>query len=154
MEYKLNNNEGFLITKDGKSVDPMNLADQVAAIKQNGITGTTRNCYAICSTVANDPTKTATVTAGTPTLEAGLHVFVKFSYANKANSPTLNINSTGAKAIYYNGDRIYNEYAGKYMLSGVCEFVYDGTYWNLINNIPYFGADGTEIWINSSNPYI
>ena len=148
MEYKLNNNEGFLITKDGKSVDPINLADQVAAIKQNGITGTTRNCYAVCSTVPDDAIKTATVTSGTPTLEAGLHVFVKFNKTNNANNPSLNLNSMGAKSIKYGNDFIANG-LGKDMLSGVCEFVYDGTYWNLINKIPYYSGDGTDLWINA-----
>lgn len=102
-------------------------------IKQDGITGATINRFAICSTGAGTTTKTASITSGTFSLESGAQVLVKFNNANTANSPTLNINNTGAKQIYYKGAQITtgNE---KNFLNGVCLFVYDGTRWHLVEN--------------------
>lgn len=71
-------------------------------IKQDGITGATAHHFAVCSTAAGTAAKTANVLNGTPTLENGLRVTVFFENANTATSaPTLNINSKGAKNIYY-----------------------------------------------------
>lgn len=102
-------------------------------IKQDGITGATVNRLAICSTGAGTTTKTASIGSGTFSLESGAQVLVKFNSANTANSPTLNINGTGAKQIYYKGAQITtgNE---KNFLNGVCLFVYDGTRWHLVEN--------------------
>lgn len=102
-------------------------------IKQNGITGATRNSYGTCGTAAATAAKTANVTSGTPTLEAGLKVSIKFTYANTANSPTLNINSTGAKNIFHKGAQITSG-TNKALLAGVCDFIYDGTQWHLVGN--------------------
>ena len=99
-------------------------------IKQNAITGATGNNFASCTTAAATAAKTANVTAGTPNLEAGLTVHVNFTNANSVASPTLNINSKGAKAIFWEGVAIDANNAG--VLSGLCILVYDGTQWNLI----------------------
>ena len=40
------------------------------------------------------------------TLATGAKICVKFTVTNTASSPTLNVNSTGAKAIYYRGAAI------------------------------------------------
>lgn len=111
-------------------------------IKQNGITGATRNCYASCTTAAGTAAKTASVTSGTPTLEAGLKVSVKFSNKNTANSPTLNINSTGAKNIFHNGAQITSG-TNKGLLYGMVDFVYDGTQWCLVGNYVDSNSGGT-----------
>ena len=118
-------------------------------IKQDGITGATANRYATCSVAASTAAKTANVANGTPTLEAGLHVFVKFTYANTAASPTLNINSTGAKAIWYDGEVIGSDASAnvKGLLSGLCEFVYDGTQWHIVGKTAALTADEiTALW--------
>ena len=111
-------------------------------IKQNGITGATRNCYAACSTAAGTAAKTADVTSGTVTLEAGLKVSVKFANANTADSPTLNINSKGAKNIFHKGTQITTG-SNKGLLAGVVDFVYDGTQWHLVGNYIDSNSGGT-----------
>ena len=119
-------------------------------IKQNGITGATRNNYAECSIAAATAAKTATVTAGTPTLEKGLHVFVKFSNKNTASNPTLNINSTGAKAIWYDGAAISTDPAVVRLLDGVCELEYDGTQWHLLNKMAALSNDDIDtLWASA-----
>lgn len=116
-------------------------------IKQNGIIGATRNNYASCTTAAATAAKTASVTAGTPTLEAGLHVIVKFTNKNTASNPTLNISSKGAKAIWYDGAAISTDAAVIGLLDGVCEFVYDGTQWHLLGKMAALSNDDIDtLW--------
>lgn len=102
-------------------------------IKQDGVEGATVNRYCACSTAAGTAAKTASVTSGTFKLEAGAKVSVKFSSANTASTPTLNINSTGAKTIFHKGSQITTG-GNKSLLAGVVDFIYDGTQWHLIGN--------------------
>ncbi len=102
-------------------------------IKQDAVTGATGNHYASCTTAAGTAAKTASITAGTPSLEAGLRVSVKFSNANTAGTPTLNINSLGAKNIFHKGAQITTG-SNKALLAGLVDFIYDGTQWHLVGN--------------------
>jgi hypothetical protein len=102
-------------------------------IKQDGITGATVNRFGTCSTAAATAAKTVSITSGTYSLAAGLRVTVKFTYANTASTPTLNVNSKGAKNIFHKGAQITSG-ANKALLAGVCDFVYDGTQWHLVGN--------------------
>ena len=109
-------------------------------IKQDGITGATVNRFGTCSTAAGTAAKEVAVTAGTPTLEAGLTIRVLFSNANTASTPTLSIDGgTTAKGIKFMGETITTGNT-KDLLCGVCEFVYDGTSWNLIGEMPTWGT--------------
>lgn len=59
--------------------------------------------YATSSTESNVGDKIATLSSGEIVLTDGLTVSVTFTNGNTAESPTLNINSTGAKSVYTNG---------------------------------------------------
>lgn len=97
------------------------------------------NSYCECTTAAGTAAKTASLASGNVSgFSAGLRVAVKFTNANTADNPTLNISSTspvpgstGAKNIFVNGAQITTG-ANKGMLRGVCIFIYDGTQWHLI----------------------
>lgn len=112
-------------------------------IVQDGITGATVNRFGTCTIAAATAAKTVSVTSGTvPTLDAnasGLQVTVKFSNANTASNPTLNVDSKGAKKIYHRGSQITTG-TNKALLAGVCTFVYDNSLdsdnggWHLIGN--------------------
>lgn len=106
-------------------------------LKIDGITSDTTdkeiNCYGECSTAAGTAAKVVSITKGTFALGAGAKVIVKFTNANTANNPTLNVNSNGAKNIFHNGARITTS-TNKALLAGVVEFVYDGTQFNLVGN--------------------
>ena len=78
--------------------------------------------YGTCSTAAATVAKTVAVSGFV--LEVGATATVKFSYSNNASNPTLNVNSTGAKPIYYNGAAITASYL---KANRVYTFVYDGT---------------------------
>lgn len=83
--------------------------------------------YATCATAAETIAKVATVQNGTFTLDAGVKVSVKFTNANSVDSPTLNINSTGAKVIRWrNNNLTESQY---WTANQIIDFVYDGTYW-------------------------
>ena len=88
--------------------------------------------YATCNTAAGTVAKVATLAAGTLSLKAGATVAVKFTYANTASSPTLNIAGTGAKAMYIQGVRNVYWNAG-----ATVSFTYDGTNWRVASEPVY-----------------
>lgn len=93
-----------------------------------GNTGLFTTLYGTCDTAAATAAKTVTVDDFV--LEAQARVTVKFTYANSAASPTLNVNGNGAKAIRWRGAALPST---QYWAAGqVIDFVYDGTYWNMI----------------------
>jgi len=102
-------------------------------VKQDGVTGATVNRFGTCSTAADTAAKTVSITSGTFNLEAGARVSVKFTNANTAGTPTLNVNSKGAKNIFSKGSQITTG-SDKSLLAGTVDFIYDGTQWHLIGN--------------------
>lgn len=88
--------------------------------------------YATCDTAAGTVAKVATLASGTLSLKAGATVAVKFTYANTASSPTLNIAGTGAKAMYIQGVR------DVYWTDGATvTFTYDGINWRVASEPVY-----------------
>lgn len=88
--------------------------------------------YATCDTAAGTVAKVATLASGTLSLKAGATVAVKFTYANTASSPTLNIAGTGAKAMYIQGVR------DVYWTDGATvAFTYDGANWRVASEPVY-----------------
>lgn len=79
--------------------------------------------YGTCATAAGTAAKE--VTCSDFTLFTNATVIVKFSNANTASAPTLNVNGTGAKTI--------TGFESSSVLSGLCEFMYDGTNWCLLS---------------------
>lgn len=100
-------------------------------IKIDGVTGAGSNRYGVCATAAATVGKEVSITTGTFSLEAGATVRVKFTNANTAASPTLNVNNTGAKNIYSQGVQITTG-NNKGLLKGVCTFIYDGTQYHIL----------------------
>lgn len=62
---------------------------------------------------------------------------MKFSYDNTAAAPTLNVNSTGAKSIYYKGEAVA---AGLLKASYVYLFQYNGAQYELLNPVAQSGG--------------
>ena len=83
--------------------------------------------YATCSTDAAAAAKVATITPGSNfSLETGARVAVKFANANTAGSPTLNVNNTGAKAIYFKNAALTS--SSFWSAGQIIDFIYDGNY--------------------------
>ena len=88
--------------------------------------------YATCDTAAGTVAKVATLASGTLSLKAGATVAVKFTYANTATGPTLNIAGTGTKAMYIQGVR------DVYWADGATvTFTYDGINWRVASEPVY-----------------
>ena len=111
--------------------------------------------YATCGTGASTIAKVATLAAGTLTLKAGVTVAVRFTYANTASSPTLNVAGTGAKAIYTQGVRYAYWAAGATVV-----FTYDGANWRVASEPVYASTAtignpvGRNIYIDSTRVYV
>lgn len=83
--------------------------------------------YATCTTAESTTAKVGTLSSYS--LQTGGVVSVKFTYAVPA-SATLNINSKGAKAIYYKGAAI----TGSVIKAGdIATFIYNGSQYHLIS---------------------
>lgn len=83
--------------------------------------------YANCATASSTVSKEAILVDDNPTLvlETGVRVSVRFANANTAKSPTLNINNTGAKPIYLQGEPIKS--GSCWQANDTLDFVYNGT---------------------------
>ncbi len=86
--------------------------------------------YAVCSTEADMPEKT--VECSGFSLITGAEITVKFMVTNKAANPTLNVNGTGAKPIYYRGVPIA---AGTLAKNRTYSFKYNGEQYEEIGDI-------------------
>ena len=91
--------------------------------------------YGTCGTGAGTAAKVVTLSGFK--LYTGATIAVRFTYANTAASPTLNVNGTGAKAIYTMGTRYAYWSAGATVM-----FTYDGSYWRVCSE-PVYASTAT-----------
>lgn len=89
-----------------------------------------RITYGTCSTAAATAAKVVSCTGFS--LVTGAKIDVKFTVTNTAANPTLNVNNTGAKAIYYRGSAIS---AGYLAANRTYSFRYNGTQYELVGDI-------------------
>ena len=87
--------------------------------------------YGLCTTPGGTAAKVVSLSAF-DTLMAGVVIAVKFSQANTAASPTLNVNGTGDIPIYQYGTKAPgNTAATSWASNSIVTFTYDGTAWNM-----------------------
>ena len=86
------------------------------------------NFYGTCGTAADTVAKTASITGFS--LVSGAHVSIVFTNGISVASATLNINSTGAKPIYFNGAALQ---ANMIRANARVLLAYDGTNYNVIS---------------------
>ena len=109
------------------------MANVINSLKLGSGTYVFTTPYATCGTAAAEAAKVAATTPGSNfSLETGARVTVKFTVTNTAANPTLNVNSTGAKAIYYRGQPISASYL---MANRTYEFIYNGTQYELVGDL-------------------
>ena len=136
------------------------MANIIDSLKLGDIHGIIALPYGTCSTAAATAAKTVSLTNFV--LETGASVRIKFSNANSASTPTLNVNSTGAKNIRWNNANLPS--TQYWTANQVIDFVYDGSYWQMIGaakdtDTHYTtgltaGASGTTTNAAATNPYI
>lgn len=103
-----------------------NLAQEVARLDDI----TSRVTYGICATAAETPAKTAACDGFR--LVDGAEITVKFTVTNIAANPTLNVNDTGEKPIYYKGRPVFAKYLAA---DGTYTFRYNGAQYELVGDI-------------------
>ena len=86
--------------------------------------------YGTSSIAAGTTAKTSTI--ANFVLTPGAIVSVTFTNGNTANAPTLNINSTGAKAIWYNNAATSSTNKLTISANETVTFIYDGTEYHVI----------------------
>ena len=134
------------VTGNAGSATKLKTARAIDGVSFDGQAAITH--YGICSTTAATTAKVVSLTGFT--LTTGSRVMVKFTVTNTASSPTLNVNSTGAKAIYYRGAAIS---AGYLAANRVYEFVYDGTNYELVGDLDTnttYGSAGSSLGLVKS----
>lgn len=140
------NSKDFLSEETGRDI-ALKIAAIVTALKSSK---SNSNGTGSCSTAASTAAKVVTLTDNTTwKLAAGSTVTVKFTYTNTAQNPTLNVNGTGAKRIWYStgliatGDLNKAGYANRYIT-----YVYDGTQYVFVGWS--FDADTNTTYTNAS----
>ena len=104
--------------------------------------------YGYCQTAAATKAKVVTVSPAVTALTTGLTIAVRFQYSNTVASPTLNVNSLGAKSIYrYGTTAPSTSAASSWNANAVHILVYNGSGWILTdwNNTTYSSMTEAEI---------
>jgi hypothetical protein len=111
----------------------------------------TNLAYGISTTAEGTATKVVTIPSDGNTkwtLVPGSQIQVKFSNTNTAETPKLDVNGTGAKAIDFNTKL-------NYLIAGkIYTFVYDGTNYVLLDEyhrVDGLGGDHAEVFNNPNN---
>lgn len=161
----LNITAGITVNDVASTIDNVSLVKQNDTIKAvqlatarsiDGVNFTgaaTVTHFATCTTAAATAAKVAAV--ANFVLVTGAQVLIKFTIANTATNPTININNTGAKAIYYQGAPISSDFIEA---NTVYHLVYNGTQYEMIGSNASGVHKGTsaptntsKLWINTSN---
>ena len=116
------------VTGNSGTATKLATARTIDGISFDGSTAVTH--YGTCSTEAATAAKVLTCTGFA--LALGSRITVCFTVTNTAANPTLNVNGTGAKAIRYRNAAIA---AGTLAANRTYDFVYDGTYYQLVGDV-------------------
>lgn len=103
--------------------------------------------YGVCFTSGSVAAKTVSINDFK--LVVGARVFVRFSYANTTANPTLNVSGTGAKSIYFPTST--NATKNYIAAVKIFEFLFDGTYWNMISGDPLAAYPVGAVYISTSS---
>lgn len=97
--------------------------------------GSDSTIYTTCTTAADTAAKVASIQGdSTFYLRTGAMITVKYTNTNTASNPTLNVNGTGAKSIWYNQAVVTTgslNTAGR--ANTYITYMYDGTYWVFVS---------------------
>lgn len=132
-------------------VDAMGaLRSDLTSLQQDsqGITATVTSMQAVYGTCGTaQATQAKVVTCANFALRKGAMVSVQFTYANTASNPTLNVNGTGAKAIYLNNAPLPS--SNWWAAGDTVTFVYSGTYWYVVDGAVYKQLNSTNNAVSS-----
>lgn len=89
------------------------------------------NGFAVCTSSATYVSKSAVV-IGMTALTSGAMVTIQFKYGIDCKNPTLNVNSTGARAIYYKNRPLS---IGAVQPDDTVDLVYNDSKWCIVSNL-------------------
>lgn len=121
-----------------KCVEKVKIGDSVEATIAS-------TAYAVCSTDSSIASKTAVIDGFV--LMTGVTVHIKFTNDNTAQSPTLDVNNTGAKAIKIGSSNVGNNEDSSWNSGSVVSLTYDGIAW-VMNGVI---SDSCDVYICNSN---
>ncbi len=127
--------EQTTVSGNAGSATKLATARTIDGVSFNGSANITH--YGSCATEAATAAKVVACTGFA--LATGSRITVRFTVTNTSASPTLNVNGTGAKALRYRNAAIA---AGYLAANRTYDFVYDGTYYQLVGDI---NTDSTAI---------
>lgn len=134
-------NKSILDTVSGSNTGDETLSTILTKIFANKVT---------CSTASATADKAVTLSGFS--LVSGITVKVAFTNANTTASPTLNVSSTGAKAIYSEDGVAVSATNPFYVPAGATvEFTYDGTNWVYKNRIVASYVNGASFYEQYTN---
>lgn len=113
----------------GHENEVVSVADLLATMKKSAYLGVTMK--GTCSTAADTAAKTVQVGDGFALVTDAM-VLVKFTNAISVAGATLNVNSKGAKPIYYRGAALVS---GLVHAGVTLELRYNGSQWEIIGNL-------------------
>ena len=127
----------------GTNCDATTIAAEIEAAASGGASGAVG--FGVCYTAAATGEKTVSIDGWT--LEAGAMVCVQFANTDTAyvSQIKLNVNSTGAKMIYYNGSRVPSGFLSAY---NTYLMVYDGEVFRVVG-MYQTGRDDSTVGANS-----
>ena len=128
-------------TFDGSANITYTLSDIGAAPASHG----QHAVYGTCETAAATAEKAITISGSGFSLAAGQMIAVKFTASNTASNVKFNVNSTGAKPIWYNNA----EYTGNSnrvtgYANAIMTYVYNGSHWVWVSS----GVDNNTTYSN------
>lgn len=129
------------------------VAGTIEQIKTDGtIYAIAASAYGECNTAANEQNKTVAMTGFK--LTTGVTIHIKFINTNTTNTPTLNVNGTGAKSlIQYTGQAI--NAANSWHAGAILTLTYDGANWirNEESNSIIFDGSSTDKYLSEKGTW-
>lgn len=139
------------LSKANSAASAASTAQSTASSAATAAAAANKVFYANSTTAAATKAKTATVSGSGFALVVGVTVSVRFQYANTANSPTLNVNSTGAKPIVSNGTATPTADLTWNAAWATVTFVYDGSQWRISGDNSIVKANSAQSTANTAN---
>ena len=110
------------------------IADNALNVAQQAVEAATVQFYGDCKTSGSATEKVVTTTGSDIfKLKSGVTIQVKFTYANTAAHPKLNVNNTGAETIFIYNASISSTSQYNWEDNAVVNFVYNGIGWYVVD---------------------
>lgn len=120
-KYYLKTSADIVLMDDGRTVQ--NAIDQISGISSVSL--------AICTTSGENSAKEVSVD-NFSLIDGKSKIIIKFNFGNTALNPTLNVENTGNKPIYYKGVPIPATYISENMFM---ELIYHNSCWNVVGEL-------------------